>query len=82
MKKYVVALVSYFENEVMQFKIEAESEYEAFKSAMIKFCKTESELILETAWQLDANYPKTIEEIEDQSADWEIGYSITEVSKF
>ena len=39
MKKYVVGILSMFENEVKLFKIEAVNKYEAVKKGMIEFCQ-------------------------------------------
>ncbi len=51
MNKYVVAIINFFDNELKQFIIEAESDYEAFKEAMVKSCKDEESAMNERDWQ-------------------------------
>lgn len=41
MKKYVVAVMSFFENDIKQFKVEAENEYDAVKKGILSFTKEE-----------------------------------------
>ena len=63
MKNYVVAVISFFENDINQFKVEAENEYEAVKKGVIAFTKEEyrqSEIDLQNS----EDYPKDIEGLE------------------
>lgn len=58
MNKYVVAIISFFENDLKQFKIEAENEYEAVKKAMIEKCGDDEEMKkYELDWQNSEEYP-------------------------
>jgi hypothetical protein len=41
MKKYVVAVISFFDSDVKQFKVDAENEYEAVKKGVLAFTKEE-----------------------------------------
>lgn len=78
MKKFVVAIVSFFENEVKQFKIEAESEYEAVKKAMVEFTGDEykqSEIDLQNS----KDYPQSIEEQNDYYLNCEMSFSVIEI---
>lgn len=60
MKKYVVAYISFFDNDLVQIIIKAESEYEAIKKAMIELCSEEYRQD-EIDFQNDPEYPKTVE---------------------
>jgi hypothetical protein len=61
MKKYVVAYISFFDNELVQLIVEAESEYEAIKKGMIELTSEEYRQD-EIDFQNDPEYPKTVEE--------------------
>ncbi len=78
MKNYVVAIISFFDNEIKQFKITAESEYEAIKKGMIDLCESEESKQSERDYQNSEDYPKTIEELYYDEMD----YSVTEVKEF
>lgn len=79
MNKYVVAIINFFDNELKQFIIEAESDYEAFKEAMVKSCKDEESAIHERSWQSSNDYPKTIEELDYTSANWDLAFSVIKI---
>lgn len=76
MKKYVVAIISFFDNEIKQFKIEAESEYEAVKKGMIEFTSEEHRQS-EIDYQNSEDYPKNIEELYYDEMD----FCVTEVKE-
>lgn len=81
MKKYIVALISFFDNDIEQFEIEAESPYDAVKKAMIQMA-SENHKQDEIDFQNSDEYPKTIEEMEEHFADCEMDFSVTEVGSF
>jgi hypothetical protein len=78
MKNYVVALLSFFENEIKQFGIEAESPYEAVKKCMIEMASEEYKQE-EIDFQNSEEYPKTIEEMDDYFANCDMVFSVMEV---
>lgn len=78
MKKFVVAIVSFFENEVKQFKIEADNEYDAVKIAMVDFTESEESKQHELDYQNSDNYPKTIQDLYYDEMD----FSVIEVMEF
>jgi hypothetical protein len=61
MKKYVVAYISFFDNDLVQLIVEAESEYEAIKKGMVELTSEEYRQD-EINFQNDPEYPKTVEE--------------------
>jgi len=77
MKKYIVAIISFFDNEIKQFKIEAESEYEAVKKGMIEFTSKDYRQS-EIDYQNSEDYPKNIEELYYDEMD----FCVTEVKEF
>jgi hypothetical protein len=81
MKNYVVAILSFFENEIKQFGIEAESPYEAIKKAMIEFTRDEYKQ-QEIDFQNGEEYPKTIKEMDEYFGNCDMVFSITEVGSF
>ena len=78
-KKFVVALISFFDNEIKQFIIEAPSEYEAFKKAMLEFVTDEDSKRAELEWQNSPLYPPTYQGILDTIPNWEMDCSIIEI---
>lgn len=85
MKNYIVAILSFFDNDIKQFKITAKNEYEAVKKGMVQFCiddeKDASEY--EIAYQNLENYPKNIKELEEvYYHNNDIVFSIMEVKEF
>jgi hypothetical protein len=57
MKNYVVGILSLFENNLKQFKVTAENEYEAVKIGMIEFCDDAESKGHEKQFQESENYP-------------------------
>ena len=80
MKKFVVALISFFENEIKQFKIEAESDYDAVKKTLVEFAGEHKGGEIE--FQNSADYPKNIEALDDHLNNCEMGFSVIEVKDF
>jgi hypothetical protein len=80
MKKYVVGILSMFENNLKLFKIEAENEYEAVKKGMIDFNETEESKQFEKDWQNSDDYPKDYEGL--YSVYEEVPFSVVEVGSF
>ena len=78
MKKYVVAVISFFDNDLKQFIIEAENEYEAAKKGLIEFTSEEHKAS-EIEHQNIEDYPKDIDELESYYIDCEIGINVIEV---
>jgi hypothetical protein len=78
---YVVALISFFENEIKQFTIYAENEYDAVKKAMVEFTndKYKSE---EIEFQLSEGYPKDILELTHYLSNSDMSFSVMEVGSF
>ena len=78
---YVVALISFFENEVKQFQIRAGNEFEAVKKAMVEFTndKYKEE---EIAFQLSENYPTDILELTNYLSNSDMSFSVVEVGSF
>lgn len=58
MEKFVVGYLSFFENDLKLFSIQAESEYEAIKKAMIEACSEDKYKESEIEWQNSEDYPK------------------------
>jgi len=82
MKKYVVALISFFDNEIRQFKIEAESDYEAVKKAMVEFCDSEDGVKDQINWQNDPLFPVNLERLKLDVVNAEMDFCVTEVKEF
>lgn len=81
MKNYVVALLSFFDNDINQFGVEAESPYEAVKKAMVENTSDkykQEEIDLQNA----EDYPKTFEEIQDYLGNSDTTISVIEVGSF
>lgn len=76
MKNYVVAIISFFDNKIKQFKIEAESEYEAVKKAMIEFAG-EKYRQSEIDWQKSEDYPTDLQGLE--KTQFEMDFSVIEI---
>lgn len=80
MKKFVVALISFFENDIKQFKIEAESDFEAVKKTLVEFAGPHRQS--EIDYQNSEDYPKDINELEIHLNNCEIDFSVIEVTGF
>lgn len=74
MKKYVVAIISLFENDLKQFKVEAENEYEAVKKGFLLYSDNNEH---EIEWQKQPDYPKDIQGL--YFAYEEMPFSVTEI---
>ncbi len=79
MKTYVVALVSFFENNVLQFKVTAENKYEAVKLAMIEFASSEDARLSEIDFQNSEDYPQDFKSLELAFGNWDMSMSIIEI---
>lgn len=77
MKKYVVALISFFDDEIKQFRVEADSPYEAVKKSMVELAVNEDNQS-EIDFQNSEEYPKTIDEMKD----CDMEFSVMEVGSF
>lgn len=82
MNKYVVALISFFDNEIKQFKIEAHSEYDAIKKAMVEMCSSEESKESELEFQKSEHFPKDMEGYNEYLANGDMDACITEVKEF
>lgn len=80
MKYFIVAICSFFDSEIKQFKINADTGYDAFKLAIIEFWKEEESKIEERNWQNSSDYPKTLEELSYTLCD--TIFSVIEVKEF
>jgi hypothetical protein len=78
---YVVALISFFDNDIKQFEIKAESPYEAVKKGMLEMA-SEKHKQDEIDFQNSEDYPKTIEEMEEHFANCDMDFSVFEVGSF
>lgn len=79
MKRYVVATVNFFDNEIIQTIQEAESKLEAVKKHMLDLTPTLEIEKEEQEWQDSEDYPKTFEEFIEQTVDWEMDCSVIEI---
>lgn len=79
MNKYVVAIISFFENEIKQFKVEGENEYQAVKKAMLEFSNNSKH---EIEFQNSADYPKDIEGLHYYCNSGDMDFSVIEVKDF
>lgn len=74
MKKYVVGILSFYDNDLKLFRIDADSEYEAIKKAMLESCDNdEGELELQNS----DDYPKDVSGLYDLYE--EIPFNILEI---
>jgi len=77
MKKYVVGILSLFDNELEQFKIAANNEYDAVKQAMLEFCKSDGERMGELEYQSLPDYPLDLEAL--HNAYEETAFNVIEI---
>lgn len=63
MKNYAVGYLTFFENELKMFKVQAESEYEAIKKAMVEAATKEEYKQDELEWQASEKYPDNLEDL-------------------
>lgn len=80
MKKYVVATISFFNNEIKQTIQESDNELNAFKQHMLSLCNNESSMGMEIEWHNDEDYPKTYEELLEEIPNWDMDCSVIEIS--
>jgi len=78
MKNYVVAMVSFFDNDIKQFKVEAENEFEAIKKAAVENTSVEFKSS-EIDFQNSGKYPKDIDELESYYASADMSFSVIEI---
>lgn len=78
-KKYVVAIMSYFNNEIRQYVIDAESNYEAVKLSMLRYWESEDGLNDEVDWQNHPDYPKTYEDLKVSLFNSDMNVSVIEI---
>lgn len=78
---YVVALISFFNNDIKQFLIRAENEFVAVKKAMVEFTddKFKQE---EINFQQSEDFPKEIEELNIYLGNGDMSFSVIEVGSF
>jgi hypothetical protein len=81
MKKYVVAVISFFENDIQQFKVEADNEYEAVKKGVVCFTK-EKYRKSELEFQNSEEYPTDVKGLEHLYNNAELDFSVMEVGSF
>ena len=79
MKNYVIGYLSFFENDLKMFKIQAESEYEAVKKTMIEVCSKEEYKESEIEWQNSEDYPQDLESLMDMLYNSDIAVEVVEV---
>jgi hypothetical protein len=82
MKNYVVALISFFDNEIKQFCIEAESPFDAVKKSKVEFLLSDEYKQSEIDFQNSENYPTDLDGLDDMFANSEMDFSIIEVGSF
>jgi hypothetical protein len=80
MKKYVVGILSMFENNLKLFKITAQDEYNAVKKAMVEFTDNAESKQHEIDWQNSEDYPIDLEGL--YSVYEEVPFSVVEVGSF
>lgn len=78
---YVVALISFFDNDIKQFLIRAENEFVAVKKAMVEFTDDKYKL-QEIEFQQSEDYPKEIEELNIYLGNGDMSFSVIEVGSF
>jgi hypothetical protein len=80
MKKFVVAYVNFFDNELIQKVVEAKNEIQAVKKFEIEMAKNE-ETKKEIGELFEANYgnPTSITELRLAAADMECDWCVTEI---
>ena len=76
MKKYVVASVSFFDNEIKQTIQESDNELNPFKQHMLSLCNNAQS---EKEWQNDEEYPQTYEELLEEIPNWDMDCSVIEI---
>jgi hypothetical protein len=77
MNLYVVSLISFFENRIKQFKVEAPNDYEAVKKGLVLMCESDEGRQSELEYQANDGYPQTLEDLDEHCANWEIDFAVT-----
>lgn len=78
MKNYVVAIISFFENQIKQYPVSAENEYEALKIGLLNFTPEEHRAD-EVDFQKSEKYPKTLNELEQYLANGDMSGNVIEI---
>lgn len=78
MKNYVVGYLSFFENDIVLLKVQAESKYDAAKKAILEICSEEYKQD-EIDWQNHEDYPKTFEALQDYMANADSVVDVIEI---
>lgn len=77
MKQFVVAVISFFDNEIKQYKVEAESDFEAAKKVLVEFAGNYKED--EIKHQNSDDYPKDLKSLRVYLGNGEMDISVMEV---
>lgn len=77
-KKYVVGVISFYENELKLFNIEALNRYEAVKKSMLEYWDDEEVKRHELEWQQTDDYPKDYEGLVNLY--WECSFDVLEIT--
>lgn len=78
MKNYVVAIISFFENQIKQYPVSAENEYEALKIGLLNFTSEEYRAD-EVDFQKSEKYPKTLDELEKYLNNGDMSSNVIEI---
>lgn len=79
MKNYAVGYLTFFENELKMFKVQAESEYEAIKKAMVEAATKEEYKQDEIEWQASEKYPNNLEDLIEMLYNSDVAVNAIEV---
>ena len=79
MTNYVVGYLTFFENELRLFKVQAETGYEAIKQAMLSTCSSEEGRQQELDWQNSEEYPENYEDLIDMLYNSDIAINVIEI---
>jgi hypothetical protein len=79
MKNYAVGYLTFFENELKMFKVQAESEYEAIKKAMVEAATKEEYKQDELEWQASEKYPDNLEDLIEMLYNSDVAVNAIEV---
>ena len=77
MKKYVVASISFLNNEIKQTIQISANELDAFKKHMLTLASDEEQ---EDEWQKSEDYPQTYEDLLEEISNWDMDCSVIEIS--
>lgn len=78
MKNYIVAVISFFDNDIQQFKVEAENDYEAVRKGVITFTKEEYKQS-EIDFQNSDSYPEDINGLKYFYNNMDMDFSVIEI---